>query len=210
MTWSKLEMVWLLVASLVLSATACFYANWFYYVATMSFVLHFILLARGCVMGFFFGGLMAGFYGLYCYRVGMAFHLGAQGLYLFVNLLGAVVWQYQYVFRKPQSLQSLPHWHDTLLTIVLIFGTGIVAHNLIASGDTQESLRPFTLIGGCVGTLMITFEFRERWWVWMQVCSIATVLWFMYYLQTGYGIPGIVAWLVALFSVVICHYTHRK
>lgn len=161
-------------------------------------------------MGFFFGGLMAGFYGLYCYRVGMAFHLGAQGLYLFVNLLGAVVWQYQYVFRKPQSLQSLPHWHDTLLTIVLIFGTGIVAHNLIASGDTQESLRPFTLIGGCVGTLMITFEFRERWWVWMQVCSIATVLWFMYYLQTGYGIPGIVAWLVALFSVVICHCTHRK
>lgn len=210
MTWSKLEMVWLLVASLVLSATACYYADWFYYVATISLVLHFILLGRGYYLGFLFGGFAVAFYGFYSHRLGMAFHLGAQGLYLLVNIVGALIWRYQYAFHKPQSLQSLPYWYDIVLTLILIVGMGAVSYNVIATGDVVESLRPFTIIGACVGTLMIIFGYHERWWVWIQVCSVATILWLLYYFQTGHGLPGVVAWLVALFSAVICHHTHRK
>jgi len=207
--WSKLEAGWILVASLVLSATACFYADWFYYVATLSFVLHFILLGRGNTLGFLFGGVAVCFYGFYCARLGMAFHLWAQGLYLVINLMGAAIWQYQYAFRKPQLTQDLPYWHDTLLTLVLVFGTGVVAYNLITSGDYQESLRPFTILGAAVGMMMVIFEFRERWWVLIQVCSVAAVLWLMHFVQTGYGIQGMVAWIVCLISVVICHYSSR-
>lgn len=208
-TWSKLEVVWLLVASLVLSATACVYADWFYYVATMCFIMHFILLGRGNVLGFLFGGIGVCLYGIYCARLGMAFHLWAQGLYLIINIVGAIRWHRQQAPHKAHLSPSLRPLHDILLSLVFVVGTGVVAYNLIAYSDIQESLRPFTIIGACVGTAMVVFEFHERWWVWMQVCSIAAVLWIMHLVQTGYGIPGMVAWLCALLSVLICQHTSK-
>lgn len=205
-TWSKLEVVWILGASLVLSATACIYADWFYYVAAMCFIMHFILLGRGDVLGFLFGGVGVCLYGIYSVRLGMAVHLWAQGLYLVINFIGAIRW---HRYRKSFIPHSLPAAHDILLSLVLVCGTGVVAYNLIAYSDIQESLRPFTIIGACVGTFMVVFEFHERWWVWMQVCSIAAVLWIMHLVQTGYGVPGMMAWLCALVSVVICQHTSR-
>jgi len=210
MSWSKLEMGWVLGASLVLSATACYMADWFYYVATLSFVLHFILLGRGYLVGFLFGGVAVAFYGIYCYRLGMAVHLWEQGLFLVVNLLGAFVWRYEFAFHRPQSPQSLPFWQDLAITFGLLLGTGLVVHNLLATGDIAETLRSLTLIGGSIGTLLIILGFREQWLVWIQVCIIAVALWIVYYLQNGHGIPGVIAWLVSLVSVMICHYTHRK
>lgn len=210
MTWSKLELGWVLGASFVLSATACFYADWFYYVACICFVLHFMLLARGCLYGFAFGAIAAVFYGIYATRCGMAFHLGAQGLFIAVNLFGALVWRYQYAFHKPQSPQSLPIVHDLVITLALIIGTGFVTYNLISTGDITETLRTFILVSGSVATLLVIFGFAEKWLLWMQLSCIATILWLIHIIHTGQGIPGAVAWLVALISVIVCHYTHRK
>lgn len=210
MTWSKLELGWVLGASLVLSATACYMADWFYYVATMSFVLHFILLGRGQAIGFIFAGIGIVFYGIYCHRTGMAFHLGAQGLFLVVNLIGAVVWRYQYAFHKPFVGMTLTPLHDLLITIVLMVGTGVVVYNMISTGDIAESLRTFTIMEGALASALIIFGFRECWLLWMQVCSIGVVLWIMYFIHNGHGVPGIIAWSAGLLSVLICHYTHRK
>lgn len=210
LSWSKLEVSLILGASLVLSATACFYADWFYYVATMSFVLHFILLARGNLYGFACGAIAVAFYGTYAYRQGMAFHLGAQGLFIFVNLLGALVWRYQYAFHKPQTTQSLSTQHDFVITLLLLFGAGVVTYNLIKTNDVTESLRSFVITGGSLATVLVIFGFSEQWRLWMQLSCVAMVLWLISYLNTGVGLPGVVAWLVALFSAIVCHYTHRK
>lgn len=210
MTWSKLELGWVLGASLVLSATACYLADWFYYVATMSFVLHFILLGRGQSLGFLFAGIGIVFYGLYCHRVGMAFHLGAQGLFLAVNLLGAVVWRYRFAFHKPFFKGNLTPFNDMVITFILIVGTGIVVYNMLTTGDMKESLRTLTILEGCLAAGLVIFGFRECWLLWMQVCSVGIVLWIMYYLHNDHGIPGVIAWTTGLLSVLICHYTHRK
>lgn len=209
MTWSKLELGWVIGASFVLSATACYFGDWFFYVSTMSFVLHFILLGRGQLLGFMFSAVAVVFYGLYSWRVGMAFHFWAQGLYLVVNMVGAFIWRYEYAFHKPQSPQSLPYWHDMMITLILIVGTGMVAYNLIVTGDVAETLRIFLLIGACLATALTIFGFTEQWLVWMQVSAVAVVLWVLYYIQHSTGIPGIVAWFIILLTVVICHYTHR-
>lgn len=208
--WSKLELYWVLGASLVLSATACFYADWFYYVACMCFVLHFVLLARGSLYGFVFAATAVVFYGIYAHRVGMAFHLGAQGLFLAVNLFGAFVWRYQYAFRKPQILQSLTTQHDVTITLLLLLGTGGVTYNLITTGDVTESLRTFIILGGSLATLLVIFGFNEKWVLWMQVSCIAMILWFIHFINTGHGFPGIIAWMVALISAMVCNCTHRK
>ncbi len=204
--WKLAEVLWLLVACLVILALSIYWQDTFMgIVSALTGVACVICTGKGKLSAYLFGLINCVLYAIISYKAKLYGETMLNALYYVpMQFIGFYIWSKN--MNKETNEVNKIHmtnkvrifWLATM--IIATIGYGFI---LKWMGDAMPFVDSFTTVSSVVAMIVSVKMYSEQWWIWIAVDVFTVYMWLVNFIQGSENMATLLMWVVYLANAII-------
>lgn len=204
--WKLAEVLWLLVACLVILALSIYWQDTFMgIVSALTGVACVICTGKGKLSAYLFGLINCVLYAIISYKAKLYGETMLNALYYVpMQFIGFYIWSKN--MNKETNEVNKIHmtnkvrifWLATM--IIATIGYGFI---LKWMGDAMPFVDSFTTVSSVVAMIVSVMMYSEQWWIWIVVDVFTVYMWLVNFIQGSENMATLLMWVVYLANAII-------
>ena len=204
--WKLAEVLWLLVACLVILALSIYWQDTFMgIVSALTGVACVICTGKGKLSAYLFGLINCVLYAIISYKAKLYGETMLNALYYVpMQFIGFYIWSKN--MNKETNEVNKIHmtnkvrifWLATM--IIATIGYGFI---LKWMGDAMPFVDSFTTVSSVVAMIVSVKMYSEQWWIWIVVDVFTVYMWLVNFIQGSENMATLLMWVVYLANAII-------
>ena len=204
--WKLAEVLWLLVACLVILALSIYWQDSFMgIVSALTGVACVICTGKGKLSAYLFGLINCVLYAIISYKAKLYGETMLNALYYVpMQFIGFYIWSKN--MNKETNEVNKIHmtnkvrlfWLATM--IIATIGYGFI---LKWMGDAMPFVDSFTTVSSVVAMIVSVKMYSEQWWIWIAVDVFTVYMWLVNFIQGSENMATLLMWVVYLANAII-------
>ena len=204
--WKLAEVLWLLVACLVILALSIYWQDTFMgIVSALTGVACVICTGKGKLSAYLFGLINCVLYAIISYKAKLYGETMLNAFYYVpMQFIGFYIWSKN--MNKETNEVNKIHmtnkvrlfWLATM--IIATIGYGFI---LKWMGDAMPFVDSFTTVSSVVAMIVSVKMYSEQWWIWIAVDVFTVYMWLVNFIQGSENMATLLMWVVYLANAII-------
>ncbi|MBR3891378.1 MAG: nicotinamide mononucleotide transporter [Bacilli bacterium] len=204
--WKLAEVLWLLVACLVILALSIYWQDTFMgIVSALTGVACVICTGKGKLSAYLFGLINCVLYAIISYKAKLYGETMLNALYYVpMQFIGFYIWSKN--MNKETNEVNKIHMTNKVrifwlaIMIIATIGYGFI---LKLMGDAMPFVDSFTTVSSVVAMIVSVKMYSEQWWIWIAVDVFTVYMWLVNFIQGSENMATLLMWVVYLANAII-------
>lgn len=207
--WSKLEILWLAIASFTIVALSIYWQDTLMgIISSLTGVVCVICTGKGKLSAYIFGFINCLLYAIISYKAGYYGETLLNGIYyLPLQFYGFYVWNKNMnEDTKEVNKRHMTNKQRLILLCSIIIGTYLLGLFLNFLGGNIPFIDAFSTASSIIAMIISIGMFSEQWWIWIVVDVVTVYMWFLNFQQGNENIATLIMWCVYLLNAIFMCY----
>lgn len=204
--WKLAEVLWLLVACLVILALSIYWQDTFMgIVSALTGVACVICTGKGKLSAYLFGLINCVLYAIISYKAKLYGETMLNALYYVpMQFIGFYIWS-KNMNKETNEVNKIHMTNKVRLFWLAIMIIATIGYGFILKwmGDAMPFVDSFTTVSSVVAMIVSVKMYSEQWWIWIVVDVFTVYMWLVNFIQGSENMATLLMWVVYLANAII-------
>lgn len=204
--WKKLEILWLLVACIVIAGLSIYWKDTFMgIVSATTGVACVVCTGKGKLSAYVFGLVNCVLYAIISYKARLYGETMLNALYYVpMQFIGFYIWS-KNINQETKEVKKIHMKNSARLLWLLIMVVATIGYGFLLKelGDAMPFVDSFTTVSSVIAMIVSVKMYSEQWWIWILVDIFSVYMWWEQFRIGNDSMATLLMWIVYLGNAII-------